>query len=134
MDILALIGRILFALLFLGSAYGHISARVPMSQYAKAKKVPAPLFVVVGSGIWIALGALSVLLGIWADLGALMLAVFTLSTAFVMHGFWSETEAQARQLEMIQFQKDVALGGAGLLLFVLFAEETVGLTLTGPLF
>lgn len=133
-DVLALIGRVLFALLFLGSAYGHLANSAAMAGYAKAKKLPAARFFVIASGIWIALGALAVLFGVWADLGALMLAAFLFATAFVFQGFWSETDPQARQATMIQFQKDIALAGASLLLFVLFTSGEVGLTLTGPLF
>lgn len=134
MDILALIGRVLFVLLFLGSAYGHIANSEAMAGYAKSKKLPAARFVVIASGVWVGLGALSVLLGVWADLGALMLAVFLVLTAVIFHGFWSETEPQNRQNEMIQFQKDIALAGASLLLFVLVAGPGIGLTITDPLF
>jgi putative oxidoreductase len=37
-------------------------------------------------------------------------------TAFLMHGFWKETDAQIRQMEMVQFFKDLGLAGAGLIL------------------
>ncbi|MEJ3745756.1 DoxX family protein [Actinomycetes bacterium KLBMP 9797] len=136
MDILVLIGRILFAALFLGSAVGHLTQTKAMAGYASSKGVPAAQAATLASGVLLALGGLSVLLGIWADLGALLLVIFLLPTAVLMHPFWKESDPQARQLEMIQFQKDVALGGAALMLFALFsfAGEDLGLTLTAPLF
>ncbi|WP_338049542.1 hypothetical protein [Rhodococcus jostii] len=80
-------------------------------------------------------GALSVLLGIWADLGSLLLVAFLIPTAALMHNFWSESDPQTRQMEMIQFNKDIALAGAALMLFAFFAHDAdLGLTLTGPLF
>ena len=84
----------------------------------------------------LALGGIGVLFGIWADLAALLLVAFLLPTAFLMHGFWKETDPQARQLEMIQFQKDTALAGAALFFFALYsiAGGDAGLTITGPLF
>lgn len=136
MDILVLIGRILFAALFLGSAVGHLTQTKAMAGYAGSKGVPAAEAATFASGVLLALGGLSVLLGIWADLGALLLVIFLLPTAVLMHAFWKESDGQARQLEMIQFQKDVALGGAALMLFALFsfAGDELGLTITGPLF
>jgi putative oxidoreductase len=50
-----------------------------------------------------------------------------------MHGFWRETDPTAKQMEMTQFQKDVALAGAALAFFWMFRADP-GLTLTGPLF
>jgi putative oxidoreductase len=82
------------------------------------------------------LGGVSVLLGIWADLGSLLLALFLIPTAILMHGFWKETDPQAKMTEMNQFSKDLALGGAALMLLGLFsiAGDKLGLTITGPLF
>ena len=136
MDALVLIGRILFAALFLTSAVAHFTQTDAMAGYAKAKGVPAARIAVLAGGVLLALGGLFVLLGIWADLGALLLFLFLVPTALLMHGFWKETDPQSRQMEMIQFQKDLALAGASLMLFALFAYvgDNLSLTITGPLF
>jgi putative oxidoreductase len=134
MDLIVLIGRILLAALFLGSAFGHLTQTEGMAGYAQAKGVPSARAAVMVSGVLILLGSLMVLLGIWPDLGALFLFIFLIPTAILMHGFWRETDPQARQMEMIQFQKDIALAGAALIAFALFASADVGLTITGPLF
>ncbi|WP_067719752.1 DoxX family protein [Nocardia yamanashiensis] len=136
MDVLVLIGRVLFVLLFLSSGFGHIAQADAMAQYAKFKGVPMPKPAVLASGVLLIAGGLSVLLGVWADLGALLLFVFLLPTAFLMHAFWKETDPQAKQTEMIQFNKDLALAGAALMLFAFFAYvgTDLGLTITGPLF
>jgi uncharacterized membrane protein YphA (DoxX/SURF4 family) len=135
-DVVALIGRILFVLLFLGSGYGHLTQTEAMAGYAASRGVPAAKLATQVTGVMLIAGALLVLLGVWADLGALLLVVFLIPTAFLMHGFWKETDPQAKQLEMIQFQKDLALGGAALLMFALFVKlgDGLGLTITGPLF
>ncbi len=136
MDVVVLVGRILFAVLFLTSGMGHLTQAKNMAAYAKAKGVPLAGPAVVVSGVVILLGALSVLLGIWPDLGALLLVVFLVPTAILMHGFWRESDPQARQMEMIQFNKDVSLAGASLVMLGLFAAfgDEIGLTITGPLF
>jgi putative oxidoreductase len=125
----------LFTVLFLSSAFGHFAQRREMAGYASSRGLPSGEQLVLASGVVLALGGLSVLLGIWADLGALLLVIFLVPTAVLMHGFWRETDPQARQTEMIQFLKDVSLAGAALMLFAFFAHvDDLGLTITGPLF
>jgi uncharacterized membrane protein YphA (DoxX/SURF4 family) len=136
MDVVALIGRILFALLFLGSAFGHLTQSEAMAGYAASRGVPQAKLAVLGSGVLMLIGALMVLLGIWLDLGALLLVIFLVPTAVLMHPFWKETDAMAKQTEMVSFQKDVALAGAALLILSLYAGYggDLGITITGPLF
>jgi putative oxidoreductase len=136
MDIIVLVGRILFAFLFLTSGYAHFAQRGMMAPYAASKGVPAAMAAVLAGGVLLVAGGLSVLFGVWADLGALLLVVFLVPTAVMMHGFWRETDPQARQMETIQFSKDTALAGASLMLFAFFsfAGDDLGLTITGPLF
>ncbi|MFE3324305.1 DoxX family protein [Streptomyces sp. NPDC059176] len=136
MDVLVLIGRILFVLLFLASAMGHLTQTKAMGAYAAAKGLPAPVPATVLSGLVMLAGSVSVVLGIWADLGALLLAVFLFPTAVLMHAFWKETDPQTRQTEQVMFLKDVSLGGAALMLvaFFSYAGHDLGLTVTGPLF
>lgn len=136
MDVVALIGRILFSLLFLGSAFGHLTQTSAMAGFAASRGLPQPKLAVAGSGVLMLIGAVMVLLGIWLDLGALLLVIFLVPTAVLMHPFWKETEPMAKQNEMIAFQKDIALAGAALLILALYAGygPELGLTITGPLF
>ncbi len=135
MDIIVLIGRILFVVLFLYSALGHLTATDQLAGYAASKGVPFPKPAVLISGVLLLLGGISVLFGIWADLGALFLVIFLLPTAYLMHGFWRDS-GEARMNEQVQFNKDLALGGASLMLFAFFSfvGHDLGLTITGPLF
>jgi len=64
---------------------------------------------------------------------ALTTDLVLLSTPFLIHGFWKESEPMSKQMEMVQFNKDLALAGASLAFFWAFAQDP-GLTLTGPLF
>ena len=133
MDIVLLIGRILFALLFLGSGMAHLTKTADMAAYVGAKGLPAPKLATQVSGLVILLGALSVLLGLWGDLGALLLVAFLVPAALVVHAFWKETDAMGKQMEMVQFNKDIALAGAALAFFVAFSADP-GLTITHSLF
>lgn len=136
MDILVLIGRVLFAALFLNSAVGHLTKTKVMAAYASSKGVRSAGPMTIASGLLLLVGGLSVLLGIWADLGSLLLAAFLLPTAILMHAFWKEAHPHSRLGEQVHFLKDIALCGAALMLLALisYAGHDLGLTLTGPLF
>jgi putative oxidoreductase len=136
MDVIVLIGRILFAFLFLTSGYAHFAQRNMMAPYAASRGVPMAMPATLAGGVLLVAGGLSVLFGVWADLGALLLFLFLFPTAIMMHGFWKETDATAKMTETVQFSKDLALSGACLMLFALFsfAGDNLGLTITGPLF
>lgn len=130
MDIIFLAARILFAILFLFSAVGHITQAEGMAQYAKFKGAPGGRFGVILTGITMGVGALLVAVGIFGDIGALLVALTLLPISVFMHAFWKETDAQAKQNDLIQFNKNVALIGGALALFLLFAIDGVDLGLT----
>jgi putative oxidoreductase len=135
-DVVVLIGRLLFSALFLVSAANHFTHTDAMTAYAQGRGVPAARAAVLAGGVLLLLGGLSVLLGVWPDLGALLLAVFLIPTALLMHAFWKETDLQAKLTEQVQFSKDLALAGASLMLLGLFAGlgDQAGLVITGPFF
>jgi putative oxidoreductase len=122
MEIVLLIGRILFALMFINSGIAHLTKLEAMSGYAQYKKVPAPKLMTLLTGFIILLGGIFVAAGIYADLGALLLAIFLIPTAFKMHNFWTIEDATAKQGESINFFKNIALAGAALIIFALVAN------------
>lgn len=131
MDIIFIVGRILFGVIFLASGIGHFAAREAMVGYAQYKKLPLATLLVPVSGLMIILGAVSVVAGIYPAYGALLLALFLLPTAFIFHNFWTETDAQAKMTSQISFNKDISLAGAALILFYIFStiEDLPGLLL-----
>jgi putative oxidoreductase len=120
MEIIVLIARILFAYLLIGSGVAHLTQTSAMAGYAESRGVPSPKLAVQVSGAAFILGGLSILLGIWGDLGALGLAILLLSVAVLMHGFWKETDATVKMNEMVQFNKDIALAAGALAFLALF--------------
>ena len=122
MNIVMIIGRVLFALIFLASGLNHFTKTQAMTGYAQFKKVPAAKASVLLSGLLLLLGGLSVVLGVYADLGALVLAVLLLAMALKMHDFWTQSDPQAKQTETIAFFKNVSMAGAALFLFALVAN------------
>lgn len=135
MDVVVLVGRILYVAIFLSSGLNHFRNVESMSQYARSRGLPAARVAVLVSGAVIVVGGLMVLLGVWADLGTLLIAAFLLSTGVVMHDFWRQTDPTTRTTERLQFLKDLSLAGASIMLFCLFAYlDDLRFTLTGPLF
>jgi uncharacterized membrane protein YphA (DoxX/SURF4 family) len=136
MEILFLIGRILFGALFVGSGIAHLTQSEAMGGYAESKGVKPGRLAVIVSGLMILVGGVLVILGIWIDLGAILVALFLLGAAVLMHSFWKEEDAQAKQLEMTMFMKDTALLGASLILLYLAWElgDDAGLQIVEPLF
>jgi len=123
MDLILVIGRILFGGFFLMSGINHFTKLEAMTGYAKYKKLPAAKLGVLISGLMLVIGGISIILGYYADLGALLLAIFLVLAAVIFHNFWKETDATAKQNEMLGFMKDIALAGAALILFALVVKH-----------
>jgi uncharacterized membrane protein YphA (DoxX/SURF4 family) len=128
-DVVTLVGRILLAAMFLLSGINHLTKLGAMTGYAQFKKVPAAKASVVVSGILLVLGGLSVILGAWADLGAVVLAALSIVMALKMHAFWGETDPQAKQMEMIAFLKNLSMAGGLLFVFASYATAEEGVKL-----
>ncbi len=134
MDVVLLIGRVLFVSVFIMSgATVHLLKWRDGVAYARMKNVPAPELLVPASGVMAVVGGVLVALGLWADLGALLLAAFVFPVAVMMHAFWKLDDPMERLQDQVHFMKDVALGGAALALFALFQQfgDEIGLTV-GP--
>ena len=126
MDWLYPIGRILFSMIFIMSAYGHLAKLGPTSQYTAAKGVPAPKAATFLTGLMILAGGLSVILGVWMEIGAGLLFLFLVSTAFIMHNFWTVQDPAQRQLAQVMFMKDLAMAGGALILYWLVQTHGYG--------
>ena len=135
MNAVLVIGRIFFALIFITSGISHLTKLEAMTGYAKYKKVPAAKAGVIVSGLMILVGGLYIAFGVYADLGALLIALFLIPAAFMMHAFWKETDATAKQNETVGFFKDLSLAGAALIIFALVGTGTdFGPSITGAFF
>ena len=56
--------------------------------YARQSGVPMPELLVPLSGLMAVGGGVLLALGLWPDLGALLLAAFIFPVAWMMHAFW----------------------------------------------
>jgi putative oxidoreductase len=136
MDVVFLIGRILLAIPFLLAVQIHLIKREQGVQYARMYNVPLAELGVPLTGVMAVLGAVSIVLGIWGDLGALLIAAFLLLITPFMHAFWREAEEMQKINQMVNFQKNFAMLGGALILFYVWnqLQGDAGLALTDPLF
>jgi uncharacterized membrane protein YphA (DoxX/SURF4 family) len=133
MDAVLVIGRVLFALIFVASGINHITKAEHMTGYAQFKKVPAAKASVLLSGVLFLLAAASLILGVYADLGALVLAVLLVMMAVMFHNFWTQTDPQQKQMEQIAFFKNISMAGGALVMFAALAASDEGARIIGPM-
>lgn len=111
---LALAGRILFSAIFVIVAPMHFSQFE--IAYAKAAGLPAANLLVPASGLLALAGALSILLGYRAKIGAWLLVLFLVPVTLTMHNFWAVHDPMMAQIQMAMFMKNVSILGGALLI------------------
>jgi putative oxidoreductase len=137
MDVVFLIGRILLALIFIVSGLTvHLIGRKQGVEYARMYNVPLAEIGVPLTGVMAVLGGLSVVFGVWGDLGALLLVAFLVLITPSMHAWWREEDAMQKQLQMVNFMKNTGLLGGALVTFYAWnqLQGDAGLSITDPLF
>ena len=100
-----------------------------MAGYAESKGVPFPLLSIYMSGVAFFLGGLSIMLGLWVSIGALLIAASMLPVTFMMHNFWVHDDPETRQKERIHFFKNLSVIGGAFLVSYLYIQTTVPLSL-----
>jgi uncharacterized membrane protein YphA (DoxX/SURF4 family) len=116
MNVVYLLGRIILGGFFIMSGISHFQRAEMMAGYAASKGVPAAKLAVLATGVQLLAGGLLLLLGWQVWLGALILVLFLVPTALIMHNFWTAQEPQARMTETVQFMKNLAIAGALLMI------------------
>jgi putative oxidoreductase len=112
----ALIGRILFASIFLSSAISKIFRfKLTVFYMVGAGVASFTEFLLVLAIILELVGGLLVLLGWYTRLGGILLALFIVGVTFSIHHFWTYTSAQ-EQNQLVNFLKNIALFGGCLYL------------------
>ncbi len=117
-DPLALVGRILLAVLFVPAGFSKIAGFAGTAGYIASVGLPLPQ-VGAAAAIVIELGLGLLLLAGWRTRAvALVLALFTLVAAVFFHNYWA-SPADQLMMQQINFYKNVAIAG-GLLAFTAF--------------
>ena len=117
--LLFLLGRILYGGFFVLGGLNHFRSLGMMSGFTASKGVPAAKPLVVLSGLLILIGGLSVIVGWHVRIGLACIVLFLVPVTFLMHNFWIETEMMPRINQVVNFQKNIALLGAALMMLMI---------------
>jgi len=127
------VGRVLFVGLFMSTAVNHIRSRDRYVAIAKGR-IPIPYVAGWPAGVWLLLADTSLVLGVWPDIGTLMLAAFLVPITILFHPFWAISDPAQRRTQEMNFYRNVSLVGAALALFALFSVVGPGrFAITGSL-
>ena len=118
-DYVFVLGRIFFGGFFLLGGINHFQNLGMMSGYAASKGVPAAKQGVIVSGLLILIGGLLVILGWHVRIGLAFIVAFLVPVTFLMHNYWIETDMMGRINQRVNFQKNVALLGAALMMLMI---------------
>lgn len=105
-----LIGRILLALIFLMSGVSKIGDFAGTQAYMESYGMPATAVFLVGAIVFEVAGALMIMLGYYARVGAIALIVFLIPATLIFHMDFGD------RTQMIMFMKNLSIMGG--LLFV----------------
>ena len=112
----ALVGRILLAAIFLTSGFSKLTGFDGTVGYIGSKHLPMPQVAAIIAILCELGGGILVLVGFKARWAGLVLAIFTLAAGILFHDYWN-ADAAAKQMQQINFWKNVAISGGFLLLF-----------------
>lgn len=117
-DTLALVGRVLLALLFVPAGFSKLMGFGGTVGYISSVGAPLPqVAAVIAIVVELGLG-LMLLVGFKTRLAAVVLAVFTVAASVLFHNYWS-MPADKAFVNQLMFFKNIAISG-GLLAFVAF--------------
>ncbi len=117
-SLLFFLGRMLFVSFFVLKGFEHINGRKMLTGYAHSLGVPAAGILVPVAGLLVLAGSASIGLGIWPDLGAVLLVIFLVPVTLWVHPFW-KMEGPQRQSQALNFWRNVSFTGVGIMIFAL---------------
>lgn len=119
MDFLFVLGRILLGFYFMMNGYNHFKNLNSMAGYAQSKGVPMAKQAVLFTGSMIFLGGLGILLGVYVKIAVLLLSLFLVFVTIKMHQYWKISDPMMRMGEQVNFNKNLGLLGAVLMLLAI---------------
>ncbi|MDA9431479.1 DoxX family protein [Bradyrhizobium sp. CCBAU 51627] len=117
-DLLILVGRILLAWVFVGSAYGALTNFSGSVGYFRSLNVPVPqLFTIITVTLEI-LMSVGLILGIGTRYCAILVLLFVLSATAIAHRYWEYPVGPQQIGQYNNFLKNMSILGGALLILV----------------
>jgi uncharacterized membrane protein YphA (DoxX/SURF4 family) len=122
--LIVLVGRVLFVIfpLYVSGWSFHIKNPKAAEGYAQAMSFPVPAVAGTVTGLWLIVASVSIAIGVFPDIGALMLAVFAATAAWYFHAFWKLEDGEQKQAQSSLFWRNVMIFAACLIMFGFFAS------------
>jgi putative oxidoreductase len=112
------VGRILLAGIFLSAGFAKVADPAGTAAAMTAEGIPASQLLVWLAAAAEILGGLSLLVGLFARVGAAILILFLVPTTLIFHDFWAYS-GQEQVMQMSNFFKNIAIMG-GLALVIAY--------------
>jgi len=116
----ALIARVLLALMFILAGISKLTGLEGTSAYIASAGLPLPAVLALATGLLELIGGIALAVGFHARIAALALALFTLLATVLFHKFWAAPADQAF-VQQLMFMKNLAVAGGLLFVFSLGA-------------
>ncbi|MCB9805528.1 DoxX family protein [Candidatus Nomurabacteria bacterium] len=116
MDLLFILGRLVFGGFFLIKGVEHFKNKEGLVGYAKSKGIEKADTAVIGTGVMMILGGLGIVLGTFVQVAFGLIILFLVPTSIMMHAYWKETDGGKKMNEKISFMSNMALAGAALMM------------------
>ena len=124
-DPLALVGRILLALMFVLGGFSKIGGFAGTVGYMQAKGIPAASLLAVLTILLELGGGLALVAGLYTRWVALALGLFTLLVSFIFHNFWAMSAAD-QMANQLYFMKNMGVAG-GMFMLAAFGAGALSL-------
>ena len=108
---LALVGRLLMALLFLPAGVSKISGFAGTVGYIASKGMPMPTVAAAIAIIVEVVAPIALIAGFGTRWAALVLAGFTVVATFIFHNFWAMPADQVMMQQLMFFKNIAVVGG-----------------------
>ena len=105
---LALVGRVLLALMFVKSGFGKLGNIDGTAAYIASGGLPMPAVLALLVGLLELSGGLALIVGFKARWAALALGVFTLLASVLFHKFWA-VPAEQQMVQQLMFLKNMVV-------------------------
>jgi putative oxidoreductase len=122
---LALVGRILLALMFVLAGFSKIGGFAGTVGYIASKGLPAASLLAALTIVLEVGGGLAIMFGFFTRWSALALAGFTLLASLIFHAFWS-LPADQQMMQQLMFMKNISVAG-GLLVLAAFGAGAISI-------
>lgn len=122
---LALVGRILLALMFVLAGISKLTGLQGTAGYIGSVGLPAPMALAVLTGVFEVVAGIALAVGWRARWAAVALALFTLVATLIFHRYWA-MPAEQQMVQQLMFMKNLAISGG---LFVVAALGAGALSL-----